>query len=258
MEPVHSPTSIVRRAFDPDIESGPESPGAPAPRWTLRELLPLGYLRLLRDFYSDRLGRVALLVSALFLTYVGGVVMFVLHAELLGELGPSILPVEHWALDSTLGFIGLTPAVALILPVVARYASAPHRPSYRVSGQLNTARYALVGGVLFALATAPGPIAHDLLVGRGTFLANHVAAVLNGSAPQMAGMEMGDVSPVISIGSQLLVGFPTYALLMWASLVAVRALVRARRRLQAAQSTLAVPELLAVAELEPADGFVEG
>jgi MFS family permease len=207
------------------------------------------------NFYSDRLGRVALLVTTLFLTYLGGIVMFILHAQLLGELGPSILPVEHWALDSTLGFIGLMPAVALILPLIARYASAPHRPAYNVSGRLQTARYALIGGALFALATAPGPIIHDLLVGRGTFLANHVTTVLNPGAPAMASMEMSDISPVLSIGSQILVGFPTYALLMWASLIAVRALVRARRRLQVAQSALAVPEL---AVAEPADGFVDG
>jgi hypothetical protein len=249
---------MARRAFDPDeatVAAAFESPETAAKSWSLRELGPVSYLRLVRDFYSDRLGRIALLVSALFLTYVGGVVMFILHAQILGELGPSILPVEHWAIDSTLGFIGLTPAAALIIPGVVRFASAPRRRAYDVSGRLQTVRYALVGGALFALATAPGPIAHDLLVGRGTFLANHATALLNGGAPAMAGMEMSDIPLSVSIGTQILVGFPTYALLMWVSLVAVRALVRARRRLQTAQSTLA-------ADLEPAplvaESFVDG
>jgi hypothetical protein len=250
---------MTRRAFDPDamiIETGPESPAIAVERWSLRELGPVSYLRVVRDFYSDPLGRVALLVSALFLTYVGGIVMFVLHAQILGELGPAILPVEHWAIDSTLGFIGLTPAVALILPGIVRFASAPRRPAYNITGRLQPARYALVGGALFALATAPGPLVHDLLVGRGTFLANHATSLLNGGTPTMAGMEMSEISPAMSIGSQILVGLPTYALLMWVSLVSVRALARASRRLQAAQSTLAVPEL--ISELEPAEGFVDG
>src|SRR2546427_9303862 len=79
-----------------------------------RELRPVAYGRMVMEFYRDPLAWFGLFVSVLILAYGGGAVMFVLHAVVLGELGPAINPVSHWILDSTLGFIGLAPAAALI------------------------------------------------------------------------------------------------------------------------------------------------
>ena len=113
-----------------------------------------------RDFYADRRSGLALLVSAIILIYGGGAVLFWFHAIYLGEGGPAVSPWLHWALDSTAGFIGLIPPIAVILPVAAR-AGTP-------------ARFAVTGGVLLAFATAPGPLLHDTLVARGTFVADRV------------------------------------------------------------------------------------
>jgi hypothetical protein len=155
--------------------------------------------------------------------------MFTLHAVVLGELGPAISPLAHWVLDSTLGFIGLGPVVALVMPIAAWTAA-------RVAGTVRPLPYALVGGILFALAAGPGPIAHDLLVGRGTLLANRVTELLGGDTTAHV---HGDTIPqALSIGAQLAVGVPTYVLLMWASLALVRATLRHRTTVLAAGAVL--------------------
>jgi hypothetical protein len=224
-------TSITcRRAFDPVWQATsaaqPATGRATPASWTWRELHPRTYCRSLLDFYRDPLSWVALFVSTVILAYVGGLVMFWVHAGMLGELGPAISPTAHWILDSTLGFIGLGPAVAMIMPFALRYASAPRPRSMTTEERLRPLAYALLGGGLFTMATVPGPIMHDLLVGRGTWLANQVTVLLGGAPSAVTPAE---VSEVASIGSQVLVGLPTYIALVWLSLVAVRALVRARR-----------------------------
>ena len=136
-----------------------------------RDLRPWPCLRMLVEFYRDPLAWLGLFVSTLILAYAGGLVMFILHAEILGEQGPAISPFAHWALDSTLGFLGLAPAVAMILPIAAWATTPGPADGVRPAG------YAAVGGGLFALATGPGPIAHDLLVGRGTWLGDRKSVV---------------------------------------------------------------------------------
>jgi hypothetical protein len=183
---------------------------------------PRALIRFYVDYYRTPMAWFGLLVTLLTVAYVGGAIMFTLHSVVLGELGPAISPVEHWALDSTLGFIGLGPVVALIVPLAATGA-------VRLSGTVRPRHYALIGGILFALAATPGPIAHDLLVGRGTWLANHVTAVLGG--PIVAAHEHGDSIPQsLSMAAQLIVGVPSYILLMWASLTLVRAITVPRRQ----------------------------
>src|SRR5262249_5942779 len=143
-----------------------------------------------------------------------------------------ISPVAHWALDSTLGFIGLGPAVALIVPLAGWITT----PGVGVGGRPGA--FAAVGGVLFALATAPRPIAHDLLVGRRTDLANKVTVLLGG--PVHAGHATGDTVPqALSIGLQIAVGVPTYVLLVWMALRTVRVVVRHRRQYARAREVLA-------------------
>jgi hypothetical protein len=218
MEDVASITA--RQVFDP----------TDAPAVGQFPVTPRALVRFYVHYYRAPLAWFGLLVTLLVVAYAGGAVMFVLHAVVLGELGPAISPMAHWALDSTLGFVGLGPVVALIVPV-AGWAAV------RVAGAVRPLPFALVGGTLFALAAGPGPIAHDLLVGRGTWLADRVTGLLGGDLS--AGHVHGDAVPqVLSIGAQLAVGVPTYVALMWASLALVRAALRHRSTVLAARAVL--------------------
>ena len=195
---------------------------------------PRALVRFYVEYYRTPMAWFGLFVTLLIVAYAGGAIMFTLHSVVLGELGPAISPVEHWALDSTLGFVGLGPVVALIVPLAATGA-------VRLSGTVRPRYYAVIGGILFALAATPGPIAHDLLVGRGTWLANRVTDLLGGDASAVH--VHGDTVPqALSIGSQLAVGVPTYVLLMWASLALVRVALRHRSAVLSARAVLAGPE----------------
>jgi len=222
--------TYARRAFAPNrMEHTVGQPHPPTPwsgRQTLqrarRDLRPAPFLRYLVDFYRDPVAWLGLLVSALVLAYGGGVVMFLLHAIYLGEGGPAISPVAHWALDSTAGFVGLTPAIALIVPLAVWASSDGHR--------IRPAVYALVGGAMFALATAPGPILHDLLVGRGTWVAAQVTSwVGNAGAPTTPPVNLPHTTSIVW---QLVVGLPTYVLLtalaLWLARGAAAAWARSR------------------------------
>jgi hypothetical protein len=215
----------ARHAFDPAsvrrVGRAEQRPNGLFQR-ARRDLRPASYCRLVVSFYRDPLAWFGLLVSMAVLAYLGGAVMFILHALVLGELGPAISPVTHWALDSTLGFIGLAPIVALILPLAA-WAACPD------GGAVRPAMFAGVGGVLFALGTGPGPIAHDLLVGRGTWLANRVTEVLGGAATTEPAQHIQPASEALSIGLQVLVGVPTYVVLVWLALRVIRAVTRTRQ-----------------------------
>ncbi len=203
-----------------------------------RALRPVACVTMLRDFYRDPLAWFGGLVSLLVLAYAGGAVMFVLHAVVLGELGPAISPVAHWALDSTLGFVGLAPLVAVTVPVAAWLVRA------EAEGEAVPALpCAAVGGTLFGLATAPAPIVHDLLVGRGTWLADRVTQVLGGPAGLGHQHVHGDGVPqALSIALQVAVGMPTYVLLLWLALRLVHAAVLQREALRRARAVLARPE----------------
>ncbi len=225
----------ARQAFDPAsvrlVARQEQQPNGLFQR-ARRDLRVASYCRLLVNFYRDPLAWFGLLVSMLILAYLGGAVMFILHAGVLGELGPAIPPVTHWALDSTLGFIGLAPIVALILPLAA-WAACPDESAAR------PAIFAVVGGVLFAFGTAPGPVAHDLLVGRGTWLANQVTELLGGTTVLEHAQHVEPVSESLSIGLQVLVGVPTYVALVWLALVAVRRVVQTRQATREAGIMLA-------------------
>jgi hypothetical protein len=233
------PLITARQVFDPasvaPLGVAEQEPNGLITR-ARRELRPASYARLIADFYRDPLAWLGMLVSLLILAYLGGAVMFVLHAVVLGELGPAIGPVTHWALDSTLGFVGLAPALALIMPVAA-WAACPD------GGCVRPARYAAVGGVLFALATAPGPIAHDLLVGRGTWLANRVTDLLGADPAVLHAQHAApDVSQSLSIGLQVAVGIPTYIVLAGLALLAVRRIAQLRSATRQAVAVLAPVE----------------
>jgi hypothetical protein len=217
----------ARQVFNPSPLT-PRSQARTLAARACREVRPGACLRLLLSYYRDPLAWYGAFLSLLVLAYAGGAVMFMLHAEILGELGPAIDPMEHWALDSTLGFVGLAPVVAVIVPLAAWAVRHPE------DSTVPTLPCAIVGGTLFGLALAPAPIAHDLLVGRGTWLANHVTQLLGGTPAQHIHGTGDSVPQSLSIALQVLVGIPTYILLLWAALRLVQASLRHREALRQA------------------------
>jgi hypothetical protein len=172
-------------------------------------------------FYRDPLAWLALVLSSLILCYLGGLVMFWYHAVQLGEGGPAISWYAHWMLDSTFGFVALTPALAVILPIAAG-AAQTLAASRRTLPWLHTA----IAGGLFALITTPGPIAHDLLVGRGTWVANQMTAMIGNRSQPLTPVR--SYPTVVELAQQLGAGLPIYLSLMGLSMVLIRMLVSAR------------------------------
>lgn len=85
-------------------------------------------------------------------------------------------------------------------------------------------RFAVFGGAAFALATGPGPVLHDHLVGRGTWLAAQVTRVWGDGRPLGPSEH---IPPALDILLQVAYGLPVYIALMWLTLVGIRAVVRA-------------------------------
>ena len=192
----------------------------------------------IRSFYAEHRGWRALLVSSLILTYAGGAALFWYHAIYLGEGGPAISPWHHWLLDSTAGFIGLTPAIALILPIAHRFATTEPggegptaAPAATSSPDVHPARFAVVGGTLLAFVTAPAPILHDELIGQGTWLADRVTHLF-GRHHVPTGSEH-EVPKVLEMAQQVVAAIPIYIVLMSVTLLALRALQRSVPRAEA-------------------------
>lgn len=199
---------------DPAVSDRPGS--ASDPRISVRELV-----RAIRDFYRVPSAKVALLVTSLLLCYGGGAAMFWFHSVHLGEGGPAISWEVHWLIDSSVAFIALTPALALILPLSVWAAQSVVAPR---AARLVPWTYAAIGGIAFAVATTPGPIAHDNLVGRGTWLAARVTELLGDPSATLApGHEYGLLA---AMTQQFGFGVPLYVLLMALSVVLLRRWVR--------------------------------
>jgi len=192
-----------------------------------RLLAPRPHIAALRTFYRDRIAWLALVTTSVMVCYVGGALMFWYHAVALGEGGPAISWYAHWLLDSTFAFIGLTPALFLIIPFAAWAAD-------RLAGQ-DLSRipwlYTAIAGGLFAVATVPGPIAHDLIVGRGTWIANKITALAGD--PSAALTPAKDYPIVVEMSQQLGAAVPTYLVTVAVSLLVVRMIATRRRRADA-------------------------
>ncbi len=157
------------------------------------------------SFYRQRSSWLLLAFSAVVMVYIGGAAAFALHAVILGEGGPAISPVVHWLVDSTAGVFALTPVLFVLLPFATRYATVE-------PGAFRPHRFALFGGAWFALATTPGPIMHDALISRGTWLADRVTEIFgDGRALEPA----NDVPVMLSMTYQFTYGLPVYIGLMW-------------------------------------------
>lgn len=168
---VEPPLVSPRSVFDPATRT-PTPVTGPVRTWRSAALA----------YYRDPLSWLALAVSSVLLCYVGGAAMFWFHAVELGEGGPAISWGAHWLLDSSVGFLALTPALLLIIPA-AVFAADKFSPA---NSRLHSLLYAAVAGGLFALLTVPGPIAHDKFVGRGTWLAGQVTALIGDPSAPLA------------------------------------------------------------------------
>ncbi len=152
-----------------------------------------------------------LVVTSVLLTYGGGVVMFWLHAIYRGEQGPAINDVSHWFLDSTLGFVALTPVIFFLIASAGRLTRATDRPGYR-----RLAFYAVLLGTSFALVTAPGPALHNFIAGEGKPLANWATDLFGHDAAVAArALTAEPRSHVIEGVLQVAVGFPVYIAISW-------------------------------------------
>jgi len=174
-------------------------------------------------FYRSPVAWVALLVSSLLLSFGGGAVMFWFHAILRGEQGPAIGDLHHWLLDSSLGFVALTPVLALVLPLGVRAVQSTER-SHRGA-------YVATVAVLFTIATGPGPFLHNLVAGPRTPLGRFATALFGHDAAIAArNMHTHDRSPVAEGALQILIGLPVYLFFTWLALGLVRGAVRHGRR----------------------------
>jgi hypothetical protein len=169
-------------------------------------------------FYRDPLAWLALVLNSVVLCYLGGMVMFWFHAIQLGEGGPAISWYAHWMLDSTFGFIALTPALAVIMPIAVWAAQALAETRKMIPWL-----YAAVAGGLFALVTAPGPIAHNLLVGRGTWIANEVTHLVGNPSQPLTPVQK--YPALAEMTQQLGAGLPLYLSLVALTALAMRRMI---------------------------------
>lgn len=178
----------------------------------------------IRATYASPLGWLALVVLTGVLAYGGGGVMYWFHAIFRGEVGPDVPHAVHWALDSTIGFAGLLPAMFLIMPVALRLA----RPDARWAGSRAIRTMLFVGavGALFALSTGPGPFLHNLIAGPTTPLGRFMTRLFDGTIS-------GAAQPHSAISEGLLqvaVGLPTYVAATGAGVWIIGIAFRLRRR----------------------------
>ena len=179
----------------------------------------------IRAFYSRPIGWVALIVTSISLAYVGGGAMYWFHAIYRGEQGPPINDWYHWLFDSSLGFAALTPVLFFILPG-ALWALGRARIA---AAWLKAGAYVILVGVLFGVVTGPGPLLHNALVGRDTFLGRLAVDVFGRDPGVAARNAAADHSELVEVLLQVIVGVPVYIVAGLLALLVVRALARRSR-----------------------------
>jgi hypothetical protein len=167
----------------------------------------------IKEYYRDPRARIALVVTAVLLCYGGGAVMFYVHAIVFNEGGPAISPYLHWALDSTFGFVALAPIIALLLPLTAW-----------LTRNLPEWTFPLALGAMFTIVTIPGPLAHDLVVARGTPIARVVTHHFGDPAAMLP--PPADYSAIDKMLHQFAGGLPAYLVLSTVAFLLVRRAVR--------------------------------
>jgi hypothetical protein len=208
-----------RTIYLPEI-SGPDRGGPAGPSLASRALAAMREsVRACTAYYREPLSWLALGVTSVILCYGGGAAMFWFHAEHLGEGGPNIPWYVHWLLDSTFALLALTPALVLILPLATLLAEST---AGRLAPRAVPAAFAVLAGAVFAVVTTPGPVAHDLFVGRGTWIA--------GQATRLWGAPGAPLTPVhhysllAKMTQQLGFGLPVYIALMGLAVLVVRSI----------------------------------
>jgi hypothetical protein len=177
-------------------------------------------------FYQDPLSWLVVGLTSVILCYFGGLLMFWYHAEHLGEGGPAISWYAHWMLDSTVGFVALTPALVVILPLASWVAQSMATDQRRVRWL-----FVAISGSVFAVLTIPGPLAHNFLVGRGTWVANRVTDLIGNPSAKLTpsahypGPEL--------MAQQFRAGLPLYVLLMGLAMLTIRGSLMLARRVSA-------------------------
>lgn len=171
------------------------------------------------NYYRHRLAWAVLVLNAIVLTYLGGLVMFWFHAIRLGEGGPAIPWYAHWLLDSTFGFLALTPVLFFLLPFAAWLAG-----SVVASARLLPWVYGTVAGGLFAAVTTPGPLAHDMIVGRGTWIANTVTDMIGDPSAPLS--TVTEYPALAELTQQLGFGVPLYIALSLVTVLVMRRIMR--------------------------------
>lgn len=193
------------------------------------------FLKAVRAFYSRPLAWAAMIAVSAALAFGGGGLMFWLHAIYRAERGPAIAHGQHWLLDSTLGFVALTPVVFVLLPAALRALGSKQE---KLRGR-RLGFFVATVGTLFALVTGPGPLLHNTLVGQGTPLADAATSVFGHDPAIAAHNEHAKEQSALSSGVlQVAVGVPAYSLLTLASVLAVRTATRARRHNVADESPI--------------------
>ena len=213
-----------------DAEPAPVAGGGHlhAPDAPVRRRLHRGALR---NFYSDPLGWVALFATSFLLAYGGGVVLYWLHAIYRGEHGPAISDWSHWLLDSTLGFVALTPVLFFILPTALWLLTRGDG-----SRRLRLWSYVAVVGTMFTLVTGPGPLLHNSIAGHGTWVAD-LATVFFGHDAETAerNMHAMERSHLTEGLLQIAVGLPVYLALAWLALRLVKSMTGRRQQAEPQQ-----------------------
>lgn len=157
------------------------------------------------EHYPSRRAWSSLIATSVTLTYVGGAAMYWTHAVYRGEQGPPIAHPWHWLLDSTLGFLALTPVLVVLIPLARKMAA----------GRSAGAEAVVVGG-LFALVTVPGPLLHGLIAGADTRLARWATALIGADAGvQSSHVHAVDHSAANDVVTQAVVGGPVTSQLPW-------------------------------------------
>ncbi len=163
------------------------------------------------EYYADRRARRLMVATSILFTYGGGVVMFWFHALYRGEQGPAISDMAHWFLDSTLGFVALSPVIFFLIPAAGRLIVSMDPPRY-----LHMAFYALLVGASFAFVTGPGPALHNLIAGEGKPLADWATDVFGRNAAVASrALEAQPRSHATEGLLQVAIGIPVYVVLAW-------------------------------------------
>ncbi|WP_100445245.1 hypothetical protein [Glycomyces xiaoerkulensis] len=213
-------TAAVRAVFDPRARR-PEAGTMPPPT-------PRSLLTHCRDYYRDPLSALTLLLISAAYCYGAGLALFWYHSTALEKGGPPIPWYVHWLLDDTIAFLTLTPVLAVTLPfltgwsvrIARRRRAGPQRPRRAWPW------FALLTGVAFALVTAPGPLVHDALVGRGTPLSDAATRAFGDPALQID--HVHHYGPVAQMLQQLAVGAVLYPVFAVLTVLAVRGVLRTR------------------------------